>query len=351
MPFAYNGNKKKLVNLIYNNIKNVQFHSVIDAFSGSGSMSLLFKYMGKEVHSNDALALSYYASQALIENQDQTLNADEINKLLIANKQGFVYDNYLGNQWRTKECRFNKFTEKECLFLDGFYDNLQLLNNNHKKKLAFIANAAVLFRLPFGSMDKSLDIMNNRVKQSKEYGKESENHDRRIGIYYDKDFNLNFEKWFVKYANDFNLLVKKSNQCFSYNLDIIDFLNKKVQVDCIYFDPPYGGHGSDYFNLYRFYEEYIHQTAIEKNNYFNRFIYKRSYQENFIEMLDLSTHIPKWIFSFNDDSWATIEKIVGIIQRYKRRVQPIILNSKYRYLYRKNQGKDITVCEYLIVAE
>lgn len=351
MPFAYNGNKKKLIKIIYEHIKNVQFNSIIDAFAGSCSMSLLFKYMNKEVHSNDALSLSYFASLALIENQDQILNNNEINNLLIANKKGFVYDNYLGNQWRTKECRFNKFTESECLFLDGFFDNLNNLDNDYKRKLAFIANAAVLFRLPFGSMDKSLDIMNNRVKQSKEYGKDSENHDRRIGIYYDENFNLNFQKWFVKYANNFNSLVQKGNKCFSYNYDIIDLLKKGIKVDCIYFDPPYGGHGSDYFTLYRFYEEYIKQSALEKDECFNRFANRKPYQEKFIEMLELSTHIPKWIFSFNDDSWATIDKIVSIIKRYKHRVQTIILNSKYRYLYRKNQGKDITVCEYLIVAE
>ncbi len=35
------------------------------------------------------------------------------------------------------------------------------------------------------------------------YGKDSANHDRRIGIYYDDSYNLIFDKWFRKYVDDF----------------------------------------------------------------------------------------------------------------------------------------------------
>ena len=65
------------------------------------------------------------------------------------------------------------------------------------------ANAAVILRLPFGNVDQSNDIMKHRIKQEQNYGKDSQNRDRRIGIYYDEDYNLKFNKWFDKYTKDF----------------------------------------------------------------------------------------------------------------------------------------------------
>lgn len=210
LPLPYTGNKKKLLVQIQDAlVKNkVEFSSVLDGFSGSGSVSLLFKMMGKRVITNDLLTSSYLNAVAFVENPGVKLTPEE-QKFLIHNKNpnkgSFVEDNYLGKQFRPagKECRFNKFTLRECQDLDNFRANIDELCSMHAQSLGLAANAAVIMRLPFGNADQSTDIMSHRNRQRETYGKNTDKHDRRIGIYYDQEMNLNFKKWFPKYVKDF----------------------------------------------------------------------------------------------------------------------------------------------------
>lgn len=210
LPLPYTGNKKKLARQIHEAIykNNLEFESVIDVFTGSASMAFLFKMMGKKVIANDILTSSYLNAVAFVENPGIVLTNEEKRFLLKndnPNKNTFVEYNYLAlcDRKKGQTCRFNKFTLKECRHLDNFRANIDELCGIHSQSLGLVANAAVIMRLPFGNMDQSTDIMNHRRKQQKMYGEESANHDRRIGIYYDKNLNLDFNTWFIKYINNF----------------------------------------------------------------------------------------------------------------------------------------------------
>lgn len=210
LPLPYTGNKKKLIYQIHDAIieHKLEFNSVLDAFSGSATVSLLFKLMGKTVLANDLLTSSYLNAVSFVENPGIKLTKEEKKFLLYhenPNKNTFVEDNYLGAQYRKEgqTCRFNKFTLKECQHLDNFRANIDELCDLYKQSTGLIANAAVVMRLPFGQADMSNDILKHRIKQETNYGKNSDKHDRRIGIYYDDEQNLNFNKWFIKYVNDF----------------------------------------------------------------------------------------------------------------------------------------------------
>lgn len=456
IPLPYTGNKKKLLYHIYQAITkhNIRFESILDAFSGSASVSMLFKVMGKKVISNDFLTSSYLNSVAFVENPGIRLTEEEQNFVLNnvnPNKGSFVEDNYLGTQFRPegKVCRFNKFTLKECQQLDNFRANIDELCGIHSQSLGLISNAAVIMRLPFGSLDASTDIMTHRKKQQQNYGKDSKSRigekDRRIGIYYDDDFNLKFDKWFRKYLNDFTQGAKRDecsekikrasflanlqqhvlrdcfvggrmnngqaiselaerlshqkNQlkaswdnnnstemdfhtkdgrgstdgkpgqgfkwwsfidtpgsCISTNMDVTTLLQSDFcQVDAVYFDPPYGGQSSDYATMYRFLEEYIYSLPLEELPHIiqssKKFVGKRNYEDNFVLMLESAKHIPIWMFSYNDSSWKSIEYIVDLIKQFKDNVIVEVLTDKYRYLYRKNQGRTNKSSEYLIIAK
>lgn len=210
LPLPYTGNKKKLIYSIHDVLRkhNLKFETILDAFSGSATISFLFKMMGKQVLANDLLTSSYMNAVAFVENPGIKLTEEE-KKFLLNNenpdKETFVEDNYLGTEFRPKgkTCRFNKFTLKECRHLDNFRANVNLLCNRYVEGISLAANAAVVLRLPFGNVDQSNDIMKHRLKQEKTYGKNSDNCDRRIGIYYDDEYNLKFNKWFDKYTKDF----------------------------------------------------------------------------------------------------------------------------------------------------
>jgi adenine-specific DNA-methyltransferase len=51
----YRGSKRKILPWIYNNLSGLEYESVSDLFGGTGSVSYLFKRMGKKVIYNDHL--------------------------------------------------------------------------------------------------------------------------------------------------------------------------------------------------------------------------------------------------------------------------------------------------------
>lgn len=456
LPLPYTGNKKKLLFHLYQALEehDIKFDTVLDAFSGSASVSLLFKMMGKRVLSNDLLTSSHLNATAFVENPGIKLTEEDKKFLLHnqnENKGTFVEDNYLGKQYRQsgKECRFNKFTLKECQHLDNFRANVDELAGLYGQSLSLAANTAVIMRLPFGNIDQSNDIMSHRKRQESEYGLKSKKHDRRIGIYYDKELNLDFNKWFSKYVKDFvisgsldtsdpyshkikraaflaNLqqhilrdcmvqgrlnggqalaetsvrLAHQKNQlkghwtnsgstemdfftragtgptdgnpgqgikwwsfadlklpgnCLSVNMDVAELLASDFcEVDCAYFDPPYGGSSSDYPQIYRFLEEYIYSSPIEElehiKAYGKKFVGRKNYEEHFRDMLVKACRIPIWLFSYNNSSWKDIDYISNIIKEYRKSVLVVVLSDEYRYLYRAKQGRSNSSSEFLIIA-
>jgi adenine-specific DNA-methyltransferase len=55
----YQGSKHKLTNWIKEKTQYLDFDSVLDGFGGTGSVSFLFKSMGKKVIYNDYLKFNY----------------------------------------------------------------------------------------------------------------------------------------------------------------------------------------------------------------------------------------------------------------------------------------------------
>lgn len=49
----YQGSKRKILPWLYECMRNYEFHTVLDAFGGTGMVSYLFKKMGKRVTYND----------------------------------------------------------------------------------------------------------------------------------------------------------------------------------------------------------------------------------------------------------------------------------------------------------
>ena len=81
-PTRFMGSKQAILPDIWNAIKHLPFTTALDAFSGSGCVSYMFKGQGKAVISNDFLKYSYHMVNALIANADETLSESDIAMLL-----------------------------------------------------------------------------------------------------------------------------------------------------------------------------------------------------------------------------------------------------------------------------
>ena len=431
IPFGgYTGNKKKIIKDIWRILdsEGVKFDSIFDAFSGSGVFSLFMKEIGKRVISNDFLTSSYLNTLALVENPGYVLNYDEVMFVISNNPEydvteGFVYKNY-------KDVRF---TEKECIDLDKFRINLSLLDNSYKSSIGFLNTKTTIVKTPFGMIDRGVDMLKHRIKKMDKYGKGTEEHDRRIGLYFDKDMNLDFKQWFEKYNQRFttaifhhdeerimlgkafllrnmeNNILKNcfiggrynngqvisrldhrlkhdkhkgvtdidfvqglindyiktekyenimsginSQPCLALNCDIIELLESTNFVtDVIYLDPPYGGASSDYAYLYQFLEEYVYGQKISDMEHIQkfgkRFSSSKTYEENFVKLLNLIERFPTWVLSYNDSSWESKDYIFDLLKTFRRDVKVFNINN-YVYKYRDEKTKN-TGTEYLFLAK
>ena len=64
----YSGSKRRFIEWIWEHVKELPFDSVLDAFGGTASVSLLFKRYGKQVFYNDLLKFNQIIGTAVIEN-------------------------------------------------------------------------------------------------------------------------------------------------------------------------------------------------------------------------------------------------------------------------------------------
>lgn len=324
---CYTGNKRNLLFHIsrFLDKNNFHFNTVFDCFSGSAAVSIYFKLLGKNVISNDILTSSYYNALAFVENSNEALDTKLINFLKNnknPNKKNWVADNYV-----------DKFTTEESNFLDNYRANINLLENDYQKALAFVLiqnyvidNCFVGGRLNKGQV---LAEVNHRISHRRNNGAKMM-------------FNL------TKLPS---ISFSEGQTCHALNKDVlnafsdISILNKP---ELIYIDPPYGGEQSDYCFMYKFFEEYIYQKPIQELSHLNnskKFVKAKTYEENFREVLNCAKDYPYILISYNDSSWKNIDYIKSIVSDYKKEI--ILEEIDWSYKYRKTSNSK----EYLLGAK
>jgi hypothetical protein len=136
--------KVKILDWIWENVKELDFHSVLDAFGGTGSVGYMFKQKGKQVTYNDILKFNWYIGLALIENNTVKLEDKDINFLLTRHSEinypSFVHDTF----------KDIYFTDEENNWIDMVVTNIELLENLYKKALAYFAlSQSCIIKRPF----------------------------------------------------------------------------------------------------------------------------------------------------------------------------------------------------------
>jgi adenine-specific DNA methylase len=393
MPSNYVGSKRRMLLHIWDMLEenNIEFNSVLDAFSGSAMVSLLFKKMGKEVYSNDLLTSSAITAICLLENDNIPLSQEDIHFLCTnvpENYGSFVIDTY----------KDKFFTENECRFLDRFRKNIELLCGDKFYCGLDIINKATLASIPnsnFSVYGKDLKALRGVHDQSKSFWDEKwrDTTRKRRDVNNEIMFEKNMEEMYLKYKGAFSMLaienhvnqncflggryyngqtiakmehrikheknagkeiteiplsldkfktvMSKGNGCV-FNSDIIDLLKADViKTDLIYLDPPYGGNSSDYAGLYRFLEEYLYGDKLENLEHIQkggkRFSKKKGYQEHFEELLSLCGNFKTLMLSYNDSSYADLDTITSTIKNSGKKN---IMVSKIPITYQYRKGKN-----------
>lgn len=337
----YQGSKRKLLPWIYENIKNLKFNTVIDIFGGTGSVSYLFKKMGKTVTYNDYLKSNYYLGKALIENNNIYLNSSDINFLLKRHRT-IVYSSFVQNTFKDIY-----FTNPENAWIDMFLTNWNNLSNiysgntlTYKKSLAFTVFAqSALKKRPFNLFHRAnLNLRLNNVKRT--FGNKT-------------SWDGSFKKYFKDFSIEINKIVFNNHRKnTALNFRVFDFgVTKKY--DLVYIDPPYINNERskcefDYFRLYHFLE-----GACDNKNWKNRINYKSknlriednlenkwlSKTENIKAFKNLFNLFngSTLIISYKEPGMPSKEDLINYLKKYKKRVISVP-SIEYNYALNKKNG-------------
>ncbi len=282
-------------------------YSVLDAFSGSQSVSYFFKQLNLEVHTNDFLKFNYCIGKSLIENGNEKLLQDDI-KILFSENNNPEYYNLMGNLF--KDIFFSK---EECLFLDAFRSNIEFLDKIKQSIALTIMNRALTRKVTMGHFahTKSIEYALNkdRVKRN------------RSLIRPIKDI-------FCDLITGYNNCIfdnKKKNK--SYCEDAISITSKlKNKVDLLYLDPPYCGSHADYQSFYHLLEtftqywkdkQFVNSVNRYSPKYYSGFDQRKDIIKNFEELFSQARNIPFWLISYNDRSYPSKSELLSLIKLYK----------------------------------
>ena len=130
-PTRFMGSKRKLLNEIWSVASQFEFNSAVDLFSGSGIVSYMFKSQGKQVISNDYMAMSAMFTKAMVENDSVILPLEEAQQLLIKQRDNdhFVADTFKGLY----------YTDEENDLIDVLRDNIGKIEDEYKRAIAMTA--------------------------------------------------------------------------------------------------------------------------------------------------------------------------------------------------------------------
>jgi DNA adenine methylase len=223
----YMGSKQAILPFIHDVVKELEFTTVLDACSGSGAVSYLFKAMDKSVISNDFLRFCFHIAQACVANNTEHLEQAEVEHLLSPHPhpQDFIARTFHGLY----------FTDAENELLDTIVAHILEIPSPLKQSLAFASlTHACLRRRPRGIFTYT-------------------------GVRYDdgrRDLRTPLAQHFRDAVSLFNASVFDNGRSnTAINCDIFD-LPSHIHVNLVYIDPPYVSPHSDndYTRRYHFVE-------------------------------------------------------------------------------------------------
>ncbi len=323
----FQGSKLKLLPWIWGNVSFLDFDTVLDAFSGTGSVSYLFKTHGKSVTCNDILRSNYHVGRALIENRKIMIHDADLDMVFQKNEDShnFITENFKNIY----------YTNLENSWLDKVINNIYKYFNKKEYKKSLLLWAlfqSCIIKRPFNLFHrKNLSMRLNNVKRS--FGNKTT---------WDKSFEYYFNK-FVQEAN--NAIFDNDGVCRASCQNALELENN---YDLVYIDTPYisnKGNVLDYYQFYHFLEgicDYYNwgkKIDLAKKHHplkkqYNIWIDKYEISKAFSDLINhyKKSHIA---ISYRSDGIPPIGELISIIKRFKAHYK-LIIYKNYKYVLSKN---------------
>lgn len=326
------GSKQKLLQHISEAVKNLEFDTVIDLFSGSGIVGYMFKAKNKKVISNDHMHMSHTFTKALVENNTVTLDFTIAKRLLTKN--------ILSDKFVQRTFKGLYFTDAENKLIDNIRANIKELDSEYESAIAMMA----LIRA----------CTKKRARGIFTY----------VGPRYDdgrKDLQTSLEQHFLEAVTTINNAVfdnHKKNE--SRNTDAMKL--KPIKNSLVYIDPPYFTPKSDaeYVRRYHFVEglarnwngvEIQEHTLTKKFKGYPTPFSTQVGASNAFDLLFKRFSESILLVSYSSNSLPSLDEMVALMSKHKAHVEVIPVDYKYSIGNQKNKIGDNrnSVQEYLFL--
>ena len=328
----FQGSKLKIVDWIWEGIKDLRFRTALDAFGGTGSMAYMLKEKGKTVTYNDILQFNYYIGLALIENEEVILSNDDISFLLSKHK-GISYPSFIADTFKDIY-----YTDEENSWIDMVVTNIGALTDKYKRALAYFALfQACIIKRPFNLFHrKNLYLRFAEVKR--EFGNKAT---------WDTPFEIHFRK-FTEEAN--NAVFSNGQKNMALSLDVFDV---QGDFDLVYIDTPYiskKGVGVDYLGFYHFLEGLVnYENWPEMIDHKTKHLRLKSKPSVWTDKRKIYSAFDRLFEKFQDsilvvsyrsDGIPSINEIEEILSKYKRTIHEI-KRKDYKYVLSTNELEEV----------
>lgn len=328
----FQGSKLKIVDWIWEGIKELKFQSALDAFGGTGSVAYLLKDKGKAVTYNDVLKFNYYIGLALIENDNSVLSDDDVNSLLTKHR-GIAYPTFIADTFKDIY-----FTDEENSWIDMVVTNIRLLRDKYKQAIAYFALfQACIIKRPFNLFHrKNLYLRFAEVKR--EFGNKAT---------WDTPFEVHFRK-FIKEANDAVFTTGQKNRALNF-----DVFELPEEFDLVYIDTPYiskKGIGVDYLGFYHFLEGLVnYENWPEMIDHRTKNLRLKSKPSIWTDKKEIHSAFDRLfekfqnsilVVSYRSDGIPSINELEEILSKYKRTIHEI-KRKDYKYALSTNEVEEV----------
>jgi len=289
----YLGSKKKLLDVIYQNIEEIdRYKSFLDVFSGTSRVGHFFKKKGFLVYANDLNTYAYTIAKCYIEGDRDKYLAEAEKEIKTLNtlepKNGWFFDNY------SIKSRF--IHPKNGGKVDSIREYIEIQNYPEPLKSILIT---------------SLMLAADRV-------------DSTCGVQM-----AYLKKWATRANNDLLLTIPDLVDVSPHGLgkafigDAADIGTKVGEVDIAYLDPPYNQHS--YLGNYHMWESLVMWDKPETYGIANKridckerksgFNSKTHILDSFIKTCD-NIKCKLMIVSFNNEGYITRDDMVKALTKY-----------------------------------
>ena len=324
----YIGNKEKIVNWISSNVPD-DAKSFFDVFAGGCSVSYMAKTKGLDVYSNDILKINFHIAKSIIENQNVILSQNDVDIIFDGVPfEGFMYEHYSEKYYYPEECKQ----------LDLYRHNIEKLDNEYKKSMAFVLmRRAMIRKMPYSRFT----IRWEKIKQLRDEDYSYRTYGRRRA-YHNKSFRHHFEANLEEYNSS---VFNSQSLCKAYCLDVYDAINM-VDADVIYMDPPYAGTMNDYHGFYGLLDSYIDGQELEP--FENNFISKETINQQLDKLFSKLGKYKYWMLSYNSRSKPSKDILLELLSKHSSNIQVLEMPYAYKVTGKEKKQKDI---EYLFIVK